>query len=959
MAIPWQTIAPTLANLSYGCGALVNKLLNTQRHSIPSPAQQIPITRAPLILSVRQSSIAPIRSLCIKSPIETYSRALHCKLQQNLPTALLKNPASTATPKLRLGHLPSARGKSEIYKTKTASSLLKLPQVRPDLQYVKPKSAWESFIDKLTITVVPHDIDYRTYGAVSDLHRATVEQQSLINQYQQNGMFHVLEQNVAKFQSILLDLSRSDPQGVIARNKFSELQAPLPLAQHYLNDFKTCIKMFAFDKADTIKQNLSKVDSFYIAAHCQSFIQRSFGAQAAADFVKMGCEQKIPGYLELSGQVKYGNIFSRARRWFAGCKTGFRSNEFNPHHILENSFNQKITHVRTLCENQKFHLAHAYIQQSSGESKQSLLGVYGEYFKQSYNQLGIERCYENDPFFAQISSQLKYSSVPSAGLNDVFKSRHDMFNAIKQTCAIPNNADAFSNSLMWHLVDQCGNNATPKQMVSDLAVLCKDSAAKTISGAYHHFFDGNGIFKLLNYDKSNFAHLSFHESIHHERNTHTRIFLNDLIQIPCTTKQQLEAFSSALNHLNQSCKNPSLATQHMTFAQDIANALSNPDYDQKIISCGDFSKYDMRLLKLGSEIITAKNNTNVQLADMQELNAALAQLNDAGIARLNGDYYLSEHLTNKTLGSLDIESSSFWQQEKTSFIKPISADLKTSFFNIQSPKTQEAAPSKNSFANGFAAAVGARALQQAFSGNSFAPAPSANYSQTQTDAASACPQCANDADAIHEYFDYLNQGGQPVAISGGQADAAQKAKEDDCNEAPTKLSLLEQIELARKANDYFREQIAKYEAEIVEAIKKKLKENNLNYEPTIHVKDINMKHIMFTESRGKNPVGLHSKRWNPERIVTASVRPCKFNTSHGKVQLNCITKPSTFFPDSWNEFMIVDKIFEALKNIINVNTISSKLIIKGITQEQIYIELHLESGGLISTAYPSFKDLCI
>ena len=191
-----------------------------------------------------------------------------------------------------------------------------------------------------------------------------------------------------------------------------------------------------------------------------------------------------------------------------------------------------------------------------------------------------------------------------------------------------------------------------------------------------------------------------------------------------------------------------------------------------------------------------------------------------------------------------------------------------------------------------------------------------------------------------------------------------KQKKRIAQEPPTATSEAEQIRLAELANQYFREQIAKHEAEIVKAIKKKLEEDNLAYENPIKINNINMKHIMFADwnQRKQKPTGLHSKRWNPERIIAIKIPPGKLGTWDGEVQLHCKTKPSTFFPDSWNEYKIVDKIIESLLNVDSIEVSGNRLKIDGYTSENIVIELYLLADGKITSSYPALyykETLCI
>lgn len=84
-----------------------------------------------------------------------------------------------------------------------------------------------------------------------------------------------------------------------------------------------------------------------------------------------------------------------------------------------------------------------------------------------------------------------------------------------------------------------------------------------------------------------------------------------------------------------------------------------------------------------------------------------------------------------------------------------------------------------------------------------------------------------------------------------------------------------------------------------------------------------------------------------------TIQPGILGTSAGKVQMNCITKPSSFFPDSWDEFKIIDKTIESLFRIVEIKIESNGLRIWGKTSEDIVIQLILRHGGLISTLFPT------
>jgi len=120
------------------------------------------------------------------------------------------------------------------------------------------------------------------------------------------------------------------------------------------------------------------------------------------------------------------------------------------------------------------------------------------------------------------------------------------------------------------------------------------------------------------------------------------------------------------------------------------------------------------------------------------------------------------------------------------------------------------------------------------------------------------------------------------------------------------------------------------------------------------IKDINMAHVMFpdwSERKGK-PTGMHSSRWCPERVVAVTNAPNELGIWEGSIQLNCETKPSSFFPDHWNEKMIVDKVIESFFHIKDVHSTIDALRIEGLTSEGMKIKIVLVNIGLISTTFP-------
>jgi hypothetical protein len=162
------------------------------------------------------------------------------------------------------------------------------------------------------------------------------------------------------------------------------------------------------------------------------------------------------------------------------------------------------------------------------------------------------------------------------------------------------------------------------------------------------------------------------------------------------------------------------------------------------------------------------------------------------------------------------------------------------------------------------------------------------------------------------------------------------------------------IEAIENGKDHFKKQIDYHHDEIVENVQDMLKKQGVEYPHPIIFEDIDFKHLIVGDwnPRSKKATGLHSIRWVPERKVDVLIPPNELGIWEGIFKINGKEKRSTFFPKTWNEYIISDKIIEALLNIEKVLCVPGGIKILGKTSEYIEIGLFVGNVGIIETVFP-------
>ncbi len=105
--------------------------------------------------------------------------------------------------------------------------------------------------------------------------------------------------------------------------------------------------------------------------------------------------------------------------------------------------------------------------------------------------------------------------------------------------------------------------------------------------------------------------------------------------------------------------------------------------------------------------------------------------------------------------------------------------------------------------------------------------------------------------------------------------------------------------------------------------------------------------------------GLHSDPGNKlkraSNLVIEKTRMGKCGAYEARVGLGGVFKAqnSTFFPHTWNEEKVVQKIFEAADNLITIGeSKSGQLNLIGVTNEGLKINLEVSGKGFIKSAWP-------
>ncbi|MBT3455436.1 EndoU domain-containing protein [bacterium] len=138
---------------------------------------------------------------------------------------------------------------------------------------------------------------------------------------------------------------------------------------------------------------------------------------------------------------------------------------------------------------------------------------------------------------------------------------------------------------------------------------------------------------------------------------------------------------------------------------------------------------------------------------------------------------------------------------------------------------------------------------------------------------------------------------------------------------------------------------------------KKIKTPKELYERGIPLfKGIDIEHIIKGgyKADGKKIKGFHTMLCHPEQIIELLEGPndfgiCKARWWFGKGK----TRPSTFFPITWDEEKLAYKILEALDNIKKLRDVKTAIKLAGETSDGISVLFTSNNSGFIETSYPS------
>jgi hypothetical protein len=410
-----------------------------------------------------------------------------------------------------------------------------------------------------------------------------------------------------------------------------------------------------------------------------------------------------------------------------------------------------------------------------------------------------------------------------------------------------------------------------------------------------------------------------------------------------------------LHYIDKACQALSLALHYCTLAAEITNALIHPDHDKTILICGDFSTYD-RLVPLIADVINTRNGFTQTDPEFWQLNAVIMKLEHARSCFEHGLEKAGIIFIDDTLQRIDLPDSTIWQEERA-----YSSALHDDAYTI--PSLVELYPDLGTRIAHTTVLYGDTLLHRLMSKTaqpSIAQSQTAENSSTTSTTTSkpcACSHSMRSISAPQENILYDEQNSQSSIPAGTAPSAVGTQNNNWCQEPPTVIPQAMQELLADAANAYFRTQIAPHEAEIVRLIHQQLNAQGVSYSYPIMINDIDMKHIMFPDWNAKKnkPTGMHSARWCPERVIAVTILPGALGTWDGIVQLNCKQKPSTFFPDSWDEKMIVNKIIEALLNLEYLEIQGDALKLWG-KVNGIMIQAVLAPPGKLKTAFPPLFD---
>ncbi|OQA36302.1 MAG: hypothetical protein BWY54_00112 [Candidatus Dependentiae bacterium ADurb.Bin331] len=824
-----------------------------------------------------------------------------------------------------------------------------------------------------------HDAFFSSYEQCINL------QNEMIDQARLNGTLGQLTSRVNEFFSWLYALNRSDMTGTNARLLLADIKPPLPLLEFYFAQFKKEICHYVFNSDWSVKTQLSGNDSYRIAQLSADLIKNGVGSFSGKRFIEHGCKLHSAGFNYLSGNA--------SRSLIESCKSAashfFTFGNFRPKMVFKNEFNKICSQINGHLVTGNFGKAFECVQSLPANDPQAkqLLSFYQEAYGAQYNRFGVAHCYENDPYFQRLLPTLQPQHVPQAALNQTLAFRAQLYESLYKTIGVIGNPSPLVHDLLYYLVDHYSASSTN---VTDIIThfcerLSGESNDLTIKDAYHIFFNDQGVLRLTtNYS---FKKTAIPAPIHTDAYKHEKVLLNLLAHLnhaEATTRQHIDC---AVNYIVNGCTDKHLTADYRTLAHEITRALVDPHADKTILSCGDFSRVPVAM-QLTAHTLRQRDNCAPASAQYEKMNTLIRALDKTCTDIANGTFTFEpkkmlpvvapEH--KQTLVTPQPPTLSTAQQPPAqlesrtwldTFISWIAGGLMMSSMQAglpsasppriphstiptqqPSPHTQTPVPEESK----------KPVLGDSPAGHSVHPERAHQNSLDKANETDEATQEADDAEVAAPRFPRCGQAsGMPLFFQEMQktpANAAQKAttkSEPDCIEQANKLPEFAQIVLAEKANAYFRAEITKYEAQIVHAIEQKLKEQNITHPYPIVINDINMKHIMFAEwsKRRQEPTGLHSARWSPERINKITIPEGLLGTYEAEVQLHCKHKNSTFFPNTWDENVIIDKIIESFFMIDEIKVRTDAIRLWGFTKEGIKIEITLLNSGKIVTAYPA------
>lgn len=331
------------------------------------------------------------------------------------------------------------------------------------------------------------------------------------------------------------------------------------------------------------------------------------------------------------------------------------------HRLITNHPTYHLYHrIERLLNEDNFQEARKYcLQLEQGIDSVCIEAVYQKHFYEKYTAEGIEKRFENNPFYLEKKHELAVEALSSHRL----PAPHEFNTFLAQTeKAYLANKSALgvtkTNAILDDILYKIGTvPSTSKDLTSFINAygLSSDNADPLKREAYHqlHSF---GVLKIF---KTNTEWLTnMPPEIGLSRYQNERELLNSVIGHSVTHKSDMRLVEHTADYIKMGLQNIPESAQYLTLAHATAEAVFNSDSNKLISSLSNYAtplpnihhqQLQKAAVKLIARNITAIQNGNLKSPEVLERVSAMQKLDAAYNAMLNGDiraeFYLEKALS--------------------------------------------------------------------------------------------------------------------------------------------------------------------------------------------------------------------------------------------------------------------------------------------------------------------------